>query len=120
MKKQQPAYNNVMKGISIIMMLALLWLTVCTPVLFASQVSAQSALAHSSEDEQQQSSNNNPLTSSTEEKAPSSISLSEEYLHHSHTQLHPWFSIVSDLNHSFADAVYVAWHGELHYPPPNC
>jgi|JRYD01.1.fsa_nt_gb hypothetical protein len=119
-KKQQPAYSHIMKGISITMMLILLWLTVCTPVLYASQVSAQSTLAYALQDEQQQSSNNNPLTNTTEEKAPASISLSEEYLHHSHTQLHPWFSIVTDYKLSFADAVYVGWHGELHYPPPNC
>ena len=60
----------------------------------------------------------NPFGNNTEEKAPNSNSLSEEYLHnfliisHSYTEISQYHKLEN------ADA-YIAFHGELLVPPPN-
>lgn len=103
------------------MILALLWLTVSTPFVFASQqelakqdkmADTQSPLAGNEEEA------SNPFSSTTEEKNPGSNSFSEEYLHDHYIADH-FFSI--DLQHAKCEnaGTYVAYHGELLVPPPN-
>lgn len=53
-----------------------------------------------------------------EEKVPSTNSLSEEFLHEHHTTAH--LDALTKQNHELKNSdVYVAYHGELHVPPPN-
>jgi hypothetical protein len=98
------------------MILSLLWLTVCTPFVYKAQQKLRQ-LSHQTTNPYA-GAEDNPLTNTTEEKAPTSISLTEEYLHE-----HNEFSgadadkLQHDLHHSYD--VYVAFHGELISPPPD-
>ena len=105
---------------SIFMMIALLWLTVSTPFVYASQ--QESAANHKSAkacdnlpvDEEE----SNPLGNSTEEKTPAGVSLSEEYLHDHHSS--DYYFLVASQFHKFDDAgIYIAFHGECLYHLPT-
>jgi hypothetical protein len=122
MKKNRKSYTIFQKVTSIFLMLTLLWLTISTPFVIASQQElarqqkAQIAdlPASDSEDESSDSRNNN-----IEEKVPGSgNTFSEEFLHEHHTT-HYFFSEVS-LYHKLENSdTYIAFHGELLVPPPN-
>lgn len=121
MVKKKKTYSVVQLVSAVFMILALLWLTVSTPFVFAAQqqMQEQNMVADSqsplpvTEDE-----TGNPFGSTTEEKAPSSTSLSEEYLHDHHSAEH--FFIVNSPSHKCENAdTYNAFHGELLVPPPN-
>lgn len=104
---------------ALFMILALLWLTVSAPFVLASQqhLSKNIQTENSSFPETEEDSTN-PFGNNTEEKVPSSTSLSEEYLHHQ--QYHE--SFFTELLSSFGirnDGTYIAYHGELLVPPPN-
>ena len=61
-----------------------------------------------------------PISSNTEEKVPgSNNSFSEEYMHHQHITHHYFFSESSEYHKSENTGTYIAFHGELHVPPPN-
>jgi len=102
------------------MIMALLWLTISLPFVYqAQQKLALHGHTHTNDfpfpgsDEE-----SNPLTSTTEEKTPAGTSFSEEYLHHTAEQAHPWISILKH-HRDFQSAEYVAYHGELLSPPPE-
>lgn len=98
-------------------MLTLLWLTVSTPFIITTQqqegktVSANFPVTDSEDDAGDSTSNN------VDEKAPNT-NLSEEFLHE-HQGAHFWFLIISQLHKSENAGIYIAFHGELHAPPPN-
>ena len=121
MKRNKKAYNLFQLASATFMILALLWLTVSAPFVFASQQHLakyeKSAAANSSADNNEEESTN-PLTNTTEEKAPSSSSFSEEYLHDHHTTDF-FFSIALQFHKCENADEYVAYHGELLVPPPN-
>lgn len=121
MKKNKKPYSISQLASAIFMILALLWLTVSAPFVFAGQqelakhskvVNAQSPVS-GTEDESA-----NPFGNSTEEKAPSGNSFSEEYLHDHHMAAH-FFSIASQYHKCENSDTYIAFHGELLVPPPN-
>lgn len=123
MKRDKKFYSAFHLVSAIFLMIALLWLTVSTPFLFASQQylakQSKAAAAHlpvSSNDEEAASPVSNANT--TEEKVPSGNSLSEEYLHDNHTE-DSFFSIVSQYHKCEDAGTYIAFHGELLVPPPN-
>lgn len=103
------------------MIFALLWLTISLPFVLAGNQKlceqdntqkAQSAPVASEEE------TTNPLNNTTEEKAPSSSLVSEEYLHDNHTAEY-FFSIASQSHKCENSNIYNAFHGEVHVPPPN-
>ena len=96
---------------SIFMMLALLWLTVSIPLMYKAQQNQYQASTQRADD-------NNPFANTTEEKAPGTINLTEEYLHHTDHHEHPWCSIITH-HRDYSSSLYVAWHGEPFCPPPN-
>jgi hypothetical protein len=104
------------------MILALLWLTVSTPFVYASQqeqaklekVSHTKAPPNCNEEESP-----NPFGNSTEEKASGSSSLSEEYLHQHHHPEEYSSSISSQYDKCENADTYIAFHGEVQVPPPN-
>ena len=105
------------------MILALLWLTVSAPFVFASQqhlAKYEKSAKADSPVENTEEETTNPLTNTTEEKAPtsSSSSFSEEYLHDHHTT-DVFYSIVLQFHKCEHADIYVAYHGELLVPPPN-
>lgn len=122
MKRNQKTYNVFQLISAISMILALVWLTISAPFVFA----AQQELA-----KQNQMKNNgiplavneeeatNPFGNNTEEKAPNSgSSFSEEYLHDHH--IHDHFFLIALQYHKCENAgTYIAYHGELDVPPPD-
>jgi hypothetical protein len=104
------------------MILALLWLTISIPFVYASQqemakqnkaVNASTPIGNNEEEAA------NPFGNNTEEKTPNSgNSFSEEYLHNHHIE--EYFSSVASQYHKSENAgTYIAFHGELHSPPPD-
>lgn len=103
------------------MVLTLLWLTISIPFVFSAQqeMAARDGKVINC---------NMPCTdneeeaglfgNTTEEKAPSSTSVSEEYLHDSHSLNH-FFSIALSYHKCENAGTYIAFHGELLVPPPN-
>lgn len=120
MTKPKP-YNILSKASAVFMIFALLWLTISLPFVLAGNQKlceqdntqkAQSAPVASEEE------TTNPLNNTTEEKAPSSSLVSEEYLHDNHTAEY-FFSIASQSHKCENSNIYNAFHGEVHVPPPN-
>lgn len=121
MKGNRKKYSLLQQFSASFMVLALLWLTVSAPFVVATQqeiakqdkmAKVTSPLAGNEEEAA------NPFGNTTEEKAPSSSSFSEEYLH-DHHKAEYFFSIVSQYHKCEDDGTYVAYHGELLVPPPN-
>lgn len=103
-------------------MLTLLWLTISTPFVIASQqeiAKHQKALsvdpgASDCADETNEDGGNNSI----EEKVPTNTNLSEEFLHE-YQATHFFFTVIS-LYHKLENSeTYTAFHGELLVPPPN-
>ena len=121
MKNSRKIYTIFQKSSAIFLMLVLLWLTVSTPFVIATQqelakqqISVDLPGSDCEDDNTDSSGNNNNI----EEKVPVSNSFSEEYLHEHH--------IVSDFGSELTrsynrenSGTYIAFHGELHAPPPN-
>ncbi len=121
MSDKRKTYNFFQKGSAIFMIVALLWLTVSTPFVFASQqkLARQDKIA----DNQSPLSGNeeeaaNPFSSTTEEKSPGSTAFSEEFLH-DHCIADHFFSIDLQYHKCENAGTYVAYHGELLVPPPD-
>ncbi len=123
MANRSKIYNTIHLGSAVLMVLLLMWLTVSTPFVMASQQevaksskapSGQSPLNGGTEEE-----NANPFGNSTEEKVPKNInSFSEEFLHELHKTAHLFF--IEKQYHKTENAgTYTAFHGELLVPPPN-
>jgi len=101
------------------MMLALLWLTMSTPFVYAAQqqlttekIAATGNAANTNDSE------NNPFANTTEEKTPSGSNTLSEYLHDIHSAEHPIAAQLMHRHHTDA-ATYIAFHGELTGPPPK-
>ncbi|HQW43128.1 MAG: hypothetical protein IPP02_16655 [Chitinophagaceae bacterium] len=121
MKGKQKTYSIFQQVSAIFMVLALLWLTVSTPFVFASQQRlAEHKKANTTESATPGTNDDasNPFSNTTEEKNPSSTSLSEEFLHDHYTADH-FFSIASQYHKCENADTYNAFHGELLVPPPN-
>lgn len=122
MKKNRKIYSVFHLCSAVFLILALMWLTVSTPFVIASQQeqakqcqmekASSSPLTGSEEDA------GNPFGNNTEEKAPSSTSFSEEFLHSFHIISHFYTEISQYHKHGNSD-IYIAFHGELLVPPPN-
>jgi hypothetical protein len=122
MKGNKKKYNSFQLASAIFMILALLWLTISAPFVFASQQqqARQDKMANAGTpingNEEEAA---NPFGNTTEEKAPNgSNSLSEEYLH-DHPITDHFFSIALQYHTLENAGTYVAFHGELLVPPPN-
>lgn len=122
MKAGKRTYSFLHLASAVIMILLLMWLTVSTPFVYASQqeqakhsksCSGQPPLSGTEEE------NANPFGNSTEEKTPKNItSFSEEYLHDQHKTDY-LFSITLQYHKIENAGTYTAFHGELLVPPPN-
>jgi hypothetical protein len=95
--------------------MALLWLTVSTPFVFASQQAYQNEIQKlpggSGEDK-------NPFSTTTEEKNESSVSTLSEYLHDLNSNNHH-FIVLTRIYKCHSSDVYYAYHPELLSPPPE-
>lgn len=120
MTNKRKSYNLLQITSAVFMVVALLWLTVCAPFVYASRqdVAKQNNSSPSQtpvQDNQEEIPND--TGNSTEEKK-SGNSFSEEYLHHHHVA--DMYFTLSWQYHKLHDAVtYNAFHGEVQVPPPN-
>ncbi len=119
MKRGKKTYHFLHKAAAVFLMATLAWLTVSTPYIISAQQKQSENSKHVSwscsdtDDDCNDSSSNN-----VDEKAPSGPNLSEEFLHEHHTG-HPQ-AVIIDYNHGHENCgIYIAYHGELHAPPPN-
>ena len=99
---------------SLFMIMALLWLTVSTPFVFASQQAQQKEIQKqtgSSEDR-------NPFSTTTEEKNESSASTLSEYLHDLNSMTHH-FIVLTRIYKCHTSDLHYAYHPELLSPPPE-
>jgi hypothetical protein len=104
---------------SIFMALALLWLTVSFPFVYASQQHVLKVNLKHNQQEEKQSDSGSPLSNTTEEKPSSNSSFIEEFLH---GQEQPGFGDNYErklLFPHYEESLYLAFHGELISPPPN-
>jgi hypothetical protein len=101
---------------SMVMLLALAWLTVSLPVVYAGQqrghIEVQQQHADAPED------NANPLSNTAEEKSESGVNSLSEYLHLAPAIEHAVFSFSRHYNIHSADT-YIAFHPEFICPPPD-
>lgn len=119
MNKRLQPYRILNKISAVAMVLALLWLTISAPFVYAAQQHDQ--VEHSDRCQAPTSGEEEatpPLGNATEEKAGNSTSLSEEYLH-GHDKNEHIFSSASLQHISEHADTYNAFHGELLVPPPN-
>lgn len=121
MKGNKKKYSLLQQLSATFMILALLWLTISAPFVIAAQQEisrhdkAANIISPLAGNEEEAA---NPFGNTTEEKAPSSTTFSEEFLH-DHHKADYFFSVISQY-HKCEDAdIYVAYHGELLVPPPN-
>lgn len=119
MKKYYNPYNIFQKTGAVFLIVTLIWLTASAPFTINTQqnfadddISISSPCTDGDEDCSDSSSNN------AEENAPSSTNFSEEFLHELHYSTS--FFTIKSLCHKVENMdVYIAYHGELHAPPPN-
>jgi hypothetical protein len=115
--KGNPLYQFRHFVSSLVMLLALAWLTVSLPFVYASQqvhkAVAQEQPADAASDE-----NCNPLSNTTEEKTESGTNSLSEFLHQAPAIEHAVFSISRQYNIHSADT-YIAFHPEFICPPPD-
>lgn len=100
---------------ALVLTIALCWLTISLPFVYEAkqQLSEQSSTKKANQ--------TNPLAGTTEEKVPTnpSVNINEEYLHGADYD----FSLgefQADIAYLHAhEGTYIAFHAELHAPPPN-
>jgi hypothetical protein len=101
------------------MILALLWLTVSTPFVYAQQQAkketAQKQVQQSQADEEE---SGNPLSNSNEEKSESGVNTLSEYLHDA-LSLEHHFVILTNFYKCRPSSIYFEYHPELISPPPE-
>ena len=114
MKKKTRTYNVWQMTSAIFMIAALLWLTVSLPFVYDSQQSVNSSNVFGGSEEEP----GNSCGNTTEEKKPSGSSVSEEYLHDHYVDDH-FISPIKQFHKYENAAIYTAFHGEIHVPPPN-
>lgn len=97
------------------MMIALAWLTVSTPFVYASQqqVAAQKAASNGSD-----AKGANPFANTIEEKPESGANTLSEYLHDAHEHFH-YVPAPEKYHKCHSSDLYYAFHPELISPPPE-
>lgn len=115
MKKGKRLYSPWHKLSSVFMLLALLWLTVSIPFVYADQ-QAQKELKQKTA--QQADDNTNPLSNTNEEKSESGVNTLSEYLHEVEVT-DPIGSPIVTFYKCHPSHLYFAFHPELISPPPE-
>jgi len=96
------------------MIMALLWLTVSTPFVYASQQAHQKEIQNQAKTGEDK----NPFSTTTEEKNESSVSTLSEYLHDLNA-MNQDFTLLTRVYKCHTSDVYYAFHPELLSPPPE-
>lgn len=123
MNKVKTSYSIFQKATAAFLILTLLWLTGSTPFVMAAQqdlakqqkaVSIDIPVNDDCSDEGGTDSNGNNI----DEKAPGGINIAEEFLHEHEAD--NYFISAGSASYPVENSdTYIAFHGELHAPPPN-
>ncbi|AHF17569.1 hypothetical protein [Niabella soli] len=107
--------RTTLQLLAVLLVLTLAWLSVSLPFVYE----ARQQLTQQTDSKEKDRSN--PLSGTTDEKVPSNpnVNINEEYLHAGNYDL----SIASTLQNTnyihTHESIYIAFHPELHAPPPN-
>ena len=115
MKKEKIIFSTLKMASSLLMMVALLWLTVSTPFVYAADNSEKKEINKQGGQSQEET---NPFSSTTEEKNESSVNSLSEYLHNDHCIEINFLSLVKFYN-SHCCRFYLDHHPQLLSPPPK-
>ena len=125
MNKNNITYSIFQKANSIFLILTLIWLTGSTPFIISAQqelakqqkmLTVDLPTSDSAEDGADVDNNN---SNNIEEKVPSTgFNFSEEFLHEHHS-VNTFISTTTRNYRIINSGTYIAFHGELHAPPPN-
>lgn len=102
-----------MMASSLVMILALLWLTVSTPFVYAASQPYTHIQATDADDD------GNPLNNTTEERSQTAGGSVHEILH-DHSFTHELFSMRIRFMRTDPTKLYFAYNPELLSPPPEC
>ena len=109
-------YTQLHKLSSLLLIMALAWLTVCLPYISEGKqgagVQIESTADSGAEDCE------NPLSNTNEEKTPSGTSLLSEYLQDTQMAEHSFITLTSFYKCHPSD-LYLAYHPDLIIPPPE-
>jgi hypothetical protein len=98
-----------------VMLLALAWLTVSLPFVYADQQARQQVQQQTNDAAED---NSNPLSNTTEEKTENGANSLSEYLHLNPHIEHAAFRINTQYSIHSSDT-YIAFHPEFTCPPPD-
>lgn len=118
MRKKETIYHNHHRIYSIFMLLALVWLTVCTPFVFEHPKQIKKIALSKKMDKEHSNNESDPIPGSTEEKTENSGNTLSEYLHHDAVMEHH-VSLVTSNFKVHLDEPYLAYHPEMVSPPPK-
>ena len=118
MGKKKSTYSTRHIVSSILMILALAWLTVSAPFVYASYKDAASAIEKKQCEQSTTDEDCNPFSNTTEEKNVSSVSTRSESLHEP-PSLENNFIVLTTLYKLYSSKIYLAHHPELLSPPPE-
>jgi hypothetical protein len=118
MRKRQNKYSSRHIASSIFMILALAWLTISAPFVYASYKDAGVAMQNQ-QCEQPADEDCNPFSGTTEEKSHNGgLNTLSEYLHDAYHADHH-YSIIDRFHKGHNYDLYFAFHPELISPPPE-
>lgn len=110
---QRTSYGKIASVL--LMVLALLWLSVSTPFVYASQ---QSKVVKSAAATNSDADDSAPLSNTNEEKSETGVNTLSEYLHDTHTEGYTSAPVIQ-YHKCHPSDLYFAFHPELLSPPPE-
>ena len=116
MKGRKKTYTIFQLASAVVMILALLWLTVSTPFVYAADKLAKQEVQKQTG--QCQEEDTNPFSNTTEEKNESGVNNLSEYLHDVHLLERISVTLTKYYKCHLSDTYY-AFHPDLHLPPPK-
>ena len=118
MKGIKKIYTDFQLASAVCMILALLWLTVSAPFVYATQKSLEKELVSQTGSNNAASEEECPVNNSEEKTPGNANTFSEEYLHEHHVE-ESFFSLAAQFHKCENADDYRAYHGEVQVPPPN-
>jgi len=100
---------------SLLMVMALLWLTVSTPFIYSAQQQIEKQMIDTTPDDE---ADDAPLQTTNEERSENTTSTLSEYLHEAINVERPSV-LISKYFKCYPSDIYFAFHPELISPPPE-
>jgi hypothetical protein len=118
MRQTASTFNPLQKIGSLLLILALVWLSVSTPYVYRFQQKTKTEKQAITAENETDCEEGGLLNNTNEEKAESGPNTLQEFLHEPHHLEHPSIEQVNEYGH-FEQKASVAYHPELISPPPE-